>query len=133
MACRTNHQTVQHILAVSFLSSDWRRANVTPLFKRGNKHSLFNYPSISLTTLVVKCLEHLVHARISELLDTNNKLNCHQHRFCKGQLHHIQLFTMTNKWEKSLDRGVSTHEIRLNGVVRGNLLYWICDREKSFC
>ena len=41
------------------LPRDWRRANVAPVFKRGNKHSSSNYLPVSLTSLVVNCLECL--------------------------------------------------------------------------
>ena len=96
-------------LESGFLPSDWRRANVTPVFKTGNKHSPSNYCPISLTSLVVKCLECLVHARITEFLDANNKLNCHQHVFRKGHSCQTKLLATTHEWAKSLDRGVSMH------------------------
>ena len=38
------------------LPSDWTSANITPVFKKGSKHSLTNYRPISLTCLVVKLL-----------------------------------------------------------------------------
>ena len=53
------------------LPKDWRRGNVTPVFKKGNKHLPSNYRSVGLTSLVVKCLERLIHARITEFLETN--------------------------------------------------------------
>ena len=103
-----------------------------------------NYRPISLTSPVVKCLEHLVHARITEFFNGNNKLDCHQHRFFKGHSCQTQLLAMTREWEKSLDRGVSTHVIYLDFSkafdsvphqrlfmkldcmgVRGYLLRWI--------
>ena len=51
------------------LPRDWRRANITLVFKKGDKHSPSNYRPISLTTLVVKCLEH---TKILEFLEANN-------------------------------------------------------------
>ena len=73
-------------LQSEFLPSDWRQANVTPVFKRGNKHSRSNYRPISLTSLVLKCLECLVHARISEFLDANNKLQLSSTRISQRTL-----------------------------------------------
>ena len=66
------------------LPRDWKRANVAQMFKRGNKHSPSNYRPVSLTRLVVKCLEHLVYARLSEFLDVNNRLGSCQNGFCRG-------------------------------------------------
>ena len=54
------------------LPRDRRRANITLVFKKGNKHSPSNYRPISLTTLVVKCFERLVHTKILEFLEANN-------------------------------------------------------------
>ena len=42
------------------------------LFKKGDKHSPSNYHPISLTSLVVKCLERLVYTRNLEFLEANN-------------------------------------------------------------
>ena len=128
-------------LQSGFLPRDWRRANVTTVFKRGNKHSPSNYHPITLTSVVVKCLERLVHVRITEFLDA---LNCHQHGFRKGHSCQTQLLATAHEWAKSLDRGVSTHVIYLDFSKafdsvrhqrvlmkldcmgdRGNLLRWI--------
>ena len=96
------------------LPRDWKRANVAQMFKRGNKHSPSNYRPVSLTSLVVKCLEHLVYARLSEFLDVNNRLSSCQHGFRRGHSCQTQLLATTHKWAKSLNRGVSTHVIYLD-------------------
>jgi len=43
---------------------DWTRANVNPVFKKGDKHGPKNYRPISLTSLVVNVMEHLIRRRI---------------------------------------------------------------------
>jgi len=42
-------------LQTGTLSRDWIRANITPVFKKGDKHEPSNYQLVSLTSLVVKC------------------------------------------------------------------------------
>ena len=46
------------------LPSDWTSANVVPVFKRGDRHQPSNYRPISLTSLVVKVMEKIVHLRL---------------------------------------------------------------------
>ena len=40
------------------LPDDWVEANVAPVFKKGDRHSLVNYRPISLTCVCAKLLEH---------------------------------------------------------------------------
>lgn len=44
---------------------DWKSSTITPIFKKGSKHSLANYQSISQTSIIVKVL---IHERITEFL-----------------------------------------------------------------
>ena len=39
--------------------SDWNHANVTPVFKKGDKHNPGNYRPISLTCIACKLLENI--------------------------------------------------------------------------
>ena len=85
--------------------------------KKGNRHSPSNYRPVSLTSLVVKCLERLVHSRISEFINVNNKLSRHQHGFRKGHSCQTQLLAVTNEWAKTLDKRGSTHVIYLDFFI----------------
>ena len=40
--------------------SDWRTAEVTPIFKKGDKTASCNYRPVSLTSIVCKVLESFV-------------------------------------------------------------------------
>jgi len=42
------------------LPEDWRRANVTPIFKKGNKGSPGNYRPVSFTSQCCKLLEAII-------------------------------------------------------------------------
>jgi len=39
---------------------DWRRANVVPIFKRGDHVTASNYRPVSLTSICSKVIEHIV-------------------------------------------------------------------------
>ena len=44
------------------IPDDWKRAFVTPLFKKGNRSKASNYPPVSLTLCCYKVMEHIVHS-----------------------------------------------------------------------
>ena len=43
--------------------SEWKQANVTALFKKGDSTSAANYRPISLTSVCCKLMEHVIHSR----------------------------------------------------------------------
>ena len=52
--------------------SEWKLANVTPLFKKRDKSNPGNYRPISLTSVVCKLLESILRDKIVEFLEKNN-------------------------------------------------------------
>lgn len=42
------------------MPNDWLKADITPVFKKGNKHLASNYRPISLTAVPCKILEHVI-------------------------------------------------------------------------
>ena len=62
---------------------DWRDANVVPIFKKGDRHQPSNYRPVSLTSVVYKVLEHIVHSSIMANFDRWNILCDSQHGFRK--------------------------------------------------
>ena len=51
------------------LPEDWVSANIAPVFKRGDKHLISNYRPISLTSIVSKVLERLIHHKLYSFLE----------------------------------------------------------------
>ena len=63
------------------LPSQWREANICPIFKKGAKDDPANYREVSLTSVVSKILEHIIHSHIMKHLETYNILVDYQHSF----------------------------------------------------
>ena len=124
----------------------WKAANVVPIFKKGDKHKAENYRPISLTSIICKVAEHIVHSQIMDHLDTHNLLtDCQfgfrKRRSCESQLlltvHDLatglrdkqQIDAILLDFSKAFDR--VPHErllLKLNHYgVRGHLLSWIKD------
>ncbi|PKU36059.1 rna-directed dna polymerase from mobile element jockey- hypothetical protein [Limosa lapponica baueri] len=64
---------------------DWRKANVTPVFKKGKKEDLRNYKPVSLTSLPGKMVERLILGVISKHMKEKKALRSSQHGFTKGK------------------------------------------------
>ena len=73
----------QASLDQGIVPSDWKEANVVPLFKKGDRNKAENYRPISLTSLSCKLLEHVVHSNIMTFLEEFGVLDDAQHGFRK--------------------------------------------------
>jgi hypothetical protein len=44
---------------------DWKLANVSPIFKKGDKSKPANYRPVSLTSVCCKVIEHIIHSHLN--------------------------------------------------------------------
>ncbi len=51
---------------------DWKIANVTPIYKKGDKTVALNYMPISLTSVAGKILEKIISDKLVNLLEENH-------------------------------------------------------------
>ena len=63
------------------LPQDWKKANVSPIYKKGPKHISFNYRPISLTSIVCKMMDSIVRNSIMNQLIEENVLPPKQYGF----------------------------------------------------
>jgi hypothetical protein len=52
------------------LPKDWRDANISSIFKKGDKHLPENYRPVSLTSVTCKILEHIICRHLLKYLGT---------------------------------------------------------------
>ena len=57
----------------------WNEANITAIFKKGNRTETSNYRPISLTAVISKLLEQIIHSHIMKHLEQHHILTDHQH------------------------------------------------------
>ena len=81
----------------------WKEANVCPIFKSGKKSDPNNYRPISLTSIIVKILEHIIFSCVMKHLTKNNLLNDAQHGFLPGRSCESQLILLNHELQKSLE------------------------------
>ena len=71
----------EHSIQTGKLPPDWCRAQVSPIFKKGDKASAANYRPISLTCVLCKILEHIMASNMVKHLDKHGLLYDLQHGF----------------------------------------------------
>jgi len=67
------------------MPEDWRKANVTPIFKKGKKEDPGNYRSVSLTSIPGKVMERLILEVIIKQVEETKVIRSSQHGFTKGK------------------------------------------------
>ena len=90
---------------------DWKRAHITPVFKKGDKHQCVNYRPISLLSNIGKLLERIVQEHIFEYLMHNGLLTVNQSGFIRKDSTVYQLLTIYDDICKSLDNQEVTQAI----------------------
>ena len=66
-------------LSTAEIPDDWRMANITPLYKKGNKSDPSNYRPVSLTSIPCKLLEHIIKSSVYRHLEQHNLITEKQH------------------------------------------------------
>jgi hypothetical protein len=93
-------------LSSSQLPIQFRLANVTPLFKKGDKSVSSNYRPVSLTSIPCKIMESIIRAKMEDYLYKNNLLAKEQHGFVKSKSCTTNLIETLDFISSSLDNGI---------------------------
>jgi len=83
---------------------DWRKANVTPIFKKGKKEDPGNYRLVSLTSIPGKVMEQVILEVIVKQVE-EKKVISSQHGFTKGKSCLINLVAFYNGMTGWVDEG----------------------------
>ena len=83
--------------------SDWKKAEIVPVFKKGSKTKVENYRPISLTSISSKLLEHIIHSNVMDHLEKHGFLNAFQHGFRKNHSCETQLITTVRDFSTCLN------------------------------
>ena len=91
------------------LPDDWRIANVSPVYKKGQMSLAENYRPISLTSVCCKMIEHILASKIMKHGEENIILYPLQHGFLKGRSCETQLIEFVDGISKNLQEGQQTY------------------------
>jgi hypothetical protein len=124
--------------------SDWKEANVSPIFKKGAKTAPENYRPVSLTSVSCKVLESLIKDEMMKHLKKHGLLKRSQHGFLPGRSCATNLLEFLENVTKTVDNGEAFDAVFLDFAkafdkvpharllkkvaahgIRGQLLTWI--------
>jgi len=101
-------------IATKEIPSEWKMANVTPIFKKGNKSAAENYRPVSLTVFFCKVLEKIVKKYMENFLESIKYIYTSQHGFTKGRSCMTNLLICHNSIVSMLNDGSSIDIIYLD-------------------
>ena len=123
---------------------DWRIANVTSIFKKGDRTQANNYRPISLTSIICRIMESLLRDAIVAHLKRHNLIRKSQHGFMSHKSCLTNLLEFLEEVTKLLDEGHNVDivfldfarafdkvphsrlmmKVRAHGIT-GDIAYWI--------
>ena len=84
--------------------SAWKKASITPIYKKGSRKEVGNYRPVSLTAICCKLLESIVRQAVNEHMTKYNLLSAEQHGFTEGKSCVTQLVSVMESWTEILDK-----------------------------
>ena len=101
-------------LDLAQVPKEWKIANVTPIFKKGERCQPKNYRPVSLTSILCKLLESCLRDQILYYMKSHNLFDDNQHGFLPRRSCTTQLLLIMEHWTKLLDEGNSIDTIYLD-------------------
>ena len=83
----------------------WKQANITAIFKKGDKSKPNNYRPVSLTSILSKLMEKLIRKMLVDHMKENQLFSDKQFGFISGRSTSLQLIKVMDHWTKILDEG----------------------------
>jgi hypothetical protein len=93
----------QASLSTGIVPDDWKQANITPVFKKGERFKASNYRPVSLTCICSKLLEHIVVSNLMAHFEEHDILVDCQHGFRSKRSCETQLLSLAQELHQNLE------------------------------
>ena len=97
------HTNFNEFVKKSKFPSALKQANITPVFKKGERECKNNYRPVSIFSNVSKIFQRIIFRKISNYMDSF--FSKHQCGFRKGSSTQQCLLSMLEKWKRAVDNG----------------------------
>ena len=84
----------------------WKHANISPVYKKGDKTNPPNYHPVSSTCISYKLLEHIICSNLNQHLKRNNILYRLQHGFREKRSCETQLIEFVHDIAFNMQEGI---------------------------
>ena len=101
-------------IETGFFSSEWKKANIVPIHKRGDKQTLENDRPVSLLPICGKILGRLMFNEMFNFFIENKLISSNQSGFKPGNSCINQLLSITHETDKSFDVGLEVRSVFLD-------------------
>ena len=132
----------KNCLKCGIFPDDWKKGNIVPIFKKGDKQNIKNYRPVSLLPICSKIFERIIYDNMLKYFLDNNLITPKQSGFRPGDSCINQLLSITHDIFTSFDNGLEVRGVFLDiskafdKVLRDGLIYKLIQngiKDKLLC
>ena len=112
--CKPLELIFKQALTTGVFPSEWKKGNIVPCYKKGDKQNLQNYRPVSLFPICGKFFERLIFNEMFSFFLANNLLAPNQSGFKPGDSCINQLLPITHEIYSSFDDGFEVRSVFLD-------------------
>ena len=108
------YKIFKNCLKCGIFPDDWKKGNLVPIFKKGDKQNIKNYRPVSLLPICSKIFERIIYENMLKYFLDNNLITPEQSEFRPGDSCKNQILSITHDIFTSFDSGLEIRGVFLD-------------------